>query len=183
MRDPTLKVRSRPSIRGRFSRVAMDKKGQPQPCGRKRTWASLQNIWDDDNDGDLWPYSCKESTKAGLCHFFTLLLLLLREYVDLRGCSHGLRRYARWRLFSFRSVCGPPLLLCTAVAFSFVDVLHTVLFSHILYTYLYYIVQEKSLFEATAVVVEAAGGRVVVVVDDGVILGTGGGGGGLCWKC
>ena len=80
MRDPTLKVRSRPSIRGRFSRVAMDKKGQPQPCGRKRTWASLQNIWDDDNDGDLWPYSCKESTKAGLCHFFTFLLLLGSKY-------------------------------------------------------------------------------------------------------
>ena len=93
------------------------------------------------------------------------------DYGDMRGggCSAS-------------EVCGPPLLLCTAVAFSFVDVLHTVLFSHILYTYLYYIVQEKSLFEATAVVVEAAGGRVVVVVDDGVILGTGGGGG-LCWKC
>ena len=51
LRDPTLKVRSQPSTRGRFSRVTMDKKGQPQPCGRKRTWASFQNIWNDDNDG------------------------------------------------------------------------------------------------------------------------------------
>ena len=143
--------------------------------------AQEKGRWDWGTFGLLTPVKI---LRLAFAIFFTLLLLLLREYVDLRGCSHGLRRYARWRLFSFRSVCGPPLLLCTAVAFSFVDVLHTVLFSHILYTYLYYIVQEKSLFEATAVVVETAGGRVVVVVvDDGVILGTGGGGGGLCWKC
>ena len=95
--------------------------------------AQEKGRWDWGTFGLLTPVKI---LRLAFAIFFTLLLLLLREYVDLRGCSHGLRRYARWRLFSFRSVCGPPLLLCTAVAFSFVDVLHTVLFSHILYTYL-----------------------------------------------
>ena len=51
--------------------------------------------------GDLWPYSCKESTKAGLCHFFFTFLLLGSKYSkDERrtSTSHGAMRgtsYAR----------------------------------------------------------------------------------------
>ena len=81
--------------------------------------------------GDLWPPHSREDSKAGLCHFF---------YFAVTSASR-VRRPPR--LFSWiTAICAvavvqlqkcvrPPA--ASTVAFSFVDVLHTVLFSHILY--------------------------------------------------